>query len=370
MIRLERSLHGIDIVGIDLPPSADVESTSDEDYACNAVFSGRCVDYIATPNIIARIVDLRRAFDAYYCPWHYFDGCSDADRILLNFGHKMLSGIVDLRVPCTPRILEALTEPSVVGSAIQDITIGADGYVPFLQYICDNELQCGDKLSIHISWKLPYAVPIRANELCISTICPDNVDYVKETVRTAVVDGLYLCTGHMRVVFENACATHVTVDGCFFASAVPQMRSLTLIGRGFGTPMELQLEQCPRLVQIHGVFTLAELKMLLEQVPMLNWIPSVSCSVPRGEVRALLLLHAPHLLEMHDSFPDSNFRWAPKLHPRFSCSGLPSVLEAFVFGAERLCNDGRIAAYDPAVLEEILRVYSYRDRDMVFDTDD
>ena len=222
---------------------------------------------------------------------------------------------------------------------------------------------------------LPNLVAIELDARCIKDrrIVPINVSEldivgpIPPTARPTIVAARVKCLRFANVeVVDVANATACLVEVAKSSSLIrftgrfPRMELLTIHN---GTAV-LNLSQCPRVRHIATTrLTPEHLTTILTAAPMLPRLPTETREMRAGagfDLAPILAAHSPHLLPEYMAVDKGAVSWAPLVHRGF---GAPfrHILAFFVTFVGRLADEGAVAQFDPAMLEDMLRHLQFRD---------
>jgi len=266
-------------------------------------------------------------------------------------------GMTVLKKPCTPIITEALLQLFVKPQPLRGkaIAIEACGYADFMQRIYDNPDTYNRLPHIELP-NLYQTIPVRATSLAITDTQSENEHRIRESIQIADVDVLYIEGAIGATAFINTTARTIIIEGSVFQAHTPAMQNLTL--KYCKDIPKIDSSGCRNLATVHiipesSIDLRDAYAAILLQVPTLCRRPQISTDKIPNE-RDLLVEHAPHLLSQYD-YPGV-YVWKPRLHRGFSVES-QVLLETFVAGVNRLCDNGNIASYDPAAFEEVIRCF-------------
>jgi hypothetical protein len=197
--------------------------------------------------------------------------------------------------------------------------------------------------------------PVYVQRLLITD--PDNtcVARIQQVVRDSRMDILHFncitedCLLENDKISEFILGRYVggLVSGFRFRHKFPKLRYLN----AGELSADFDLSGCPKLQKVHLTLATEDVFIkLLVDVPSLSYTPFIrhwSCTPPPASV--LVSKHAPHLLPTIKH----SFSWTPRLHGAFDY--LAELFGTFLCACDFLVSTSAIPAFDPAVLECVLR---------------
>jgi len=243
---------------------------------------------------------------------------------------------------------------------VTDIRIRGREGLPILRYIYNNSMCLPNLRTIDLDATIiddDCTIPINTNELILTGNIPDTA---RATITSARVRTISFRSS-TNIDVENATVNSVFIYASDkkikFTGRFPQMTVLIT----HADVSELDLSHCPKIVHIETTrLTPEHLVQILTAAPTIPTIPFGSVGTATYDMKPILTEYAPHLLPQYTATDRGSVSWTPAIHGAFT-EKRKHTIALFVAGMDRLAEETKIATFDPAALEEIIRHIKFRD---------